>query len=442
MTGLTDDSINKQANYDMASALTALSIFLGKDNEDIIAWLQQAKIISKVSMLSEKNTVKLLILRTKDIAQTWIAKILTGEPDLTLAEISTRMTTLFASNNRNQELLTKFINLNGSKTKEEYLTMLKLAITLHEKNFLEVVSLMKHTIMKSPTDVKSYLFQKGLETNDWYDFLKYAKESIWLCFETQSEVAIINKYEKRYSNNEKKNIGENGRKFCKFHGACNHNSMTCRILKEIETKGYILQKKKSNVNAIEAAEDAVSDDNLELNKTPNNSYFSVHTRIPTIFSHMSNNKNPFYIKASINNTETLLLLDTGADISLLSIDKLCKKDLKDMKPEKIRVQTATGEKLKILGSISNIKLAYKGKTYFYKAYIVDRPDFQIIIGADVSKNNLDFLFNTDFNYLKATDLKKLNNLATNQRENLVFAQFAELFQSEFCKYNLCTLTKH
>ena len=70
-------------------------------------------------------------------------------------------------------------------------------------------------------------------------------------------------------------------------------------------------------------------------------------------SHSS--KNPFYVNGSINGNTIPILLDTGADVSLVNKDLAKNSELKVKKTYK-RLRSATGNIIETVGEVKRLKV--------------------------------------------------------------------------------------
>ncbi|KAM0677712.1 hypothetical protein BDAP_001704 [Binucleata daphniae] len=243
-----------------------------------------------------------------------------------------------------------------------------------------------------------------------------------MCFDKGQELVSLNKIDQKYQNKRRTN-NTTGTQYCKYHGTCNHNSEKCRILKDIKKNGFDIIKKSSKINNIETV-DSEDTSETNINKDNNLSYSRLKHNVPSIFIHKTKNKNPFYITVLIDNKPVSVLLDTGADVSLMSYDKIEEKQMNNLLQDNLIIQTATGEKIETRGYIPNLKFSYKHKNYYIKTYIVNNKNFQTIFGADFLKNNLKLLGNDTDNFIKTKELKKLHNLTTEHQENIIFEKYS------------------
>lgn len=99
------------------------------------------------------------------------------------------------------------------------------------------------------------------------------------------------------------NVGEVNRvasgkdeKYCHLHGKGTHWTTECEIVKLVESRGWVRKRKETRSG----------------NNKRNYNYFAVNT-----FKNFFTN-NPFRIRGYIGSTATETLLDSGADISIIS----------------------------------------------------------------------------------------------------------------------------
>ncbi|MGL5706969.1 MAG: retropepsin-like aspartic protease [Aeromonas sp.] len=223
----------------------------------------------------------------------------------------------------------------------EYIELLRDASLLLNKGCINGRSLIQRVISKSPTEIKSLLIIKAETSGSWDSFRKTAEESAWVAFPEK----IVNSVERRIKQEEEdqqptetvriqRQTDQRIKKslFCQIHEYGNHKTNECHIVKLVESKGWVRQRKQSK-----------TDNDFIKNELP---YYTMHSM------NKEDRANNFFSNASINNKTIRVLLDTGADISVIQRDLVPSH----WKINKIRMRaaSATGGELGIEGYIDEL----------------------------------------------------------------------------------------
>ncbi|KAF9762395.1 hypothetical protein NGRA_2048 [Nosema granulosis] len=96
--------------------------------------------------------------------------------------------------------------------------------------------LLKLTISKAPSELKSLLFQYACSSGDWNNFIKQAEEASWMAFPDRS----INSVESSKSNvmNQPIQNKEINSAVCIYHGKGNHSTEKCFTIIRLEKLGW------------------------------------------------------------------------------------------------------------------------------------------------------------------------------------------------------------
>lgn len=131
-----------QHQSDMASALAALEPSNGREDEDIAQWLTQVQMIATMANLDEQKTLKLIILKLKNVAQQWAANSMQADPNIDLKKFANLIKQWFFDEREKQHLLNKFLETKTVKNRAELKAFLDTANKIFEKNGIESKSLM------------------------------------------------------------------------------------------------------------------------------------------------------------------------------------------------------------------------------------------------------------------------------------------------------------
>lgn len=295
--------------------------------------------------------------------------------------------------------------------------MLSMANKIFEDEFILYKPLTYLVIKKAPSVIKSLLYQETQLNTDWHKFLKTAEESAWLIV-NQDDNEKVDKQIFTHKKNAQLRINYKQKK--SFYNTHNKKLSKTKL-------------KQTNIQTND-----INNKNTK-NKQRQQEITVIHHNI------QKNSKNPFYKQIIIDNIRYNALLDTGANISLISKEILKNNKNREITNTNINVQTATGEKLKILGYIDNVIFTLKNRNHKNRFYVVDSDTFQTIIGANFIKNNLHVLEHIDNTNYITVNKKAYKTMCLNTTEHLqnsIFQTYQDIFQTELSKYNLCTLTKH
>ncbi|MGL5707931.1 MAG: reverse transcriptase family protein, partial [Aeromonas sp.] len=154
-------------------------------------------------------------------------------------------------------------------------------------------------------------------------------------------------------------------KYCHIHDYGNHKTNECEIVKLVESKGWVRKNKKV--------------EREEFNKRKTN-YYMLHSSISTVTD------NPFKLSSTIEGKPVKILIDTGADISIMPTS--IRVDKTEMKPCTLTVNSASGGELGIIGQYAEIELKILDETIQPTLYVARnlRSDY-ILLGKDFLLKN-------------------------------------------------------
>lgn len=221
-----------------------------------------------------------------------------------------------------------------------------------------------------------------------------------------------------------------------MHGEGNHKTEECFALKKMEDHGYIIKKR---INEI-FVEDKEEKDSEEINKNfISYPHFKIDNGNPICFSISNNVKNPFRCKILIDNVLTDAILDTGADISIVHVNSI-PKHLRIQKISNIKVTSACGNVIEIIGKVKELEFIYNKTKYLLEALVTNKYPTYVILGSPfiIEQKNL---------FFDLVDRKlKINNVQVDE-ENLILEdvykkKFSNVFATEIDKMNICLAKSH
>lgn len=146
-------------------------------------------------------------------------------------------------------------------------------------------------------------------------------------------------------------------------------------------------------------------------------------------------KNPFCKIAIINNVSGLILLDTGADVSIINRNNL-PNNITIQKCETL-VQSACGNSLKIMGKVYDIPLQIDGKKLKFNPLVIEGPPYYTIVGADCIQKHPEIL--------KDCCKRSISDKNTTKNINVIdeiIKNNQELFKTQISLENVCNIGKH
>ncbi|KAM0677531.1 hypothetical protein BDAP_001857 [Binucleata daphniae] len=392
----------------MASALETIRTFSGQPDEDITSWIKEVTLVQRLLNLPDDTTLKAAALRFRNTAQKWHSELIVKEKNLDLKTFFIKCSDRFCNTQAVHETLEKFLAHKTATTREEYKKILNMATFLLEKGCLSQKPMVKLLIGRSPSELKVLLLQAVTNCDsDWYEFIKIIEENMWIAFPentlqtmTQNVLPIHYKkpYKKTYdsqsrNNNRHQSATQTEQKRCLLHGKCGHTTSDCDKIKELNKQGIYLETRKT-IRAIEEAENDSSENVQECNKNNiNYSLVNNSTSINQLDLQKNNNitHNFFKKPAYIFNKKIQVLIDTGAQKSLFN-----KTDIPiniQILPisQNIKLISATGNKIPIIGQINNEKIRLCGNEYLLNAYVTTGIPQLNILGEDFLRKHPEIL---------------------------------------------------
>ncbi|KAM0676063.1 hypothetical protein GVAV_000024, partial [Gurleya vavrai] len=330
----------------------------GEEEDDIFTWERAIRTTSKIFNLDEQAQLKLICCRLRNKAANFMSNSLTEAPWLTSDEIINRLKKQFTNTNTNHKKLNQFLATTVVKTRKDYEEMLDLATDTFHRRSINEESLIRLTITKCPPMLRPMLLKFTINDGDWYEFLKEARQNAWVAFADEQcmfkeqfaapDQIFRIKNEKSKNEYKKNSYKQESKKNCVIHGWCYHSTEDCKfidILKKRETKRA--RQKKSYVNQIENENEVSSnDEQSEQDKLNKNNFYWCN------FVNSNISKNNFLINLNTGkNTFYPALIDTGADVSLISQQMIPKGIPYFSQQEKFNLKSACGKQIPVLYKI-------------------------------------------------------------------------------------------
>ncbi|KAI5150447.1 hypothetical protein ENBRE01_1499 [Enteropsectra breve] len=163
-----------------------IPLFSGNPGEDLHQWLRNATLITRISGYDETTAIRTLIFALRGEALSWAALAMEHTIPTEMEQFVREIKTRFSTRNQTDLVLENFLNTHTVNSSEEYNKLLKEATQIFEKGLINKQALIKMVIAKSPSELKSYLFQTACSAPDWITFVKNAEDSAWIAFSEKS----------------------------------------------------------------------------------------------------------------------------------------------------------------------------------------------------------------------------------------------------------------
>ncbi|KRH92951.1 putative transposable element [Pseudoloma neurophilia] len=172
-----DNNKTSSFNNDMASAAKAFPTFAGIIEQDVSIWTRDCKLIARKQEIDDETTRKVMILTLREKGLSWASHFLETNINTNLNEFISNIESRFSNQASIEQTLQNFLQTKKCKTHTHYIELLKMSTKLLQKNCLNKESVMKLVIARSPSDIKSLLFNILEKDESCETFLKVAEEA-------------------------------------------------------------------------------------------------------------------------------------------------------------------------------------------------------------------------------------------------------------------------
>ncbi|WUR04295.1 endonuclease [Vairimorpha necatrix] len=177
--------VNK-GTFDMATAIKTVGCFSGKKEEDINTWLRDTTFTARVMGLTEDQTARLICLGLRGPALSWIAMGFERVSELDLAEVTKSLKLRFYSSQKTLATLDEFVKPQQFGILEAFIDFCRKGNSLIEQQTMEYKAVSLIVIKKSPSVLKSILYDFARQCQDWSEFLRRTEEVSWIAFPMKS----------------------------------------------------------------------------------------------------------------------------------------------------------------------------------------------------------------------------------------------------------------
>ncbi|KAM0679567.1 hypothetical protein GINT2_002196 [Glugoides intestinalis] len=340
--------------------------------EDISTWTTNAKFLFKLYELDEKTAKRVLSSSLRGIAFEWARETLTKEPETTVQKLLEGLNSRFLSRMRITETAQRFLSDKIPEQNEKFFAMMRDASYLFEQGYMSLQAVADRMISRSPPEIRIALWNIAGVAQNMFDFSKAAEQVIPLAY--GKEVSMSNQAQVNFV--KKKNFpgsSKSQKKWCEVHGEKGHTTQECLTIRKLKEKGWRQQRPTANtVKTEKKDEESKEDSNYYY-------YFSAQD---------AGNKftNPFLITGKLNQKKAKILLDTGADLTLLPAAALPKSTV--IHKTKDTAKAANGSQIPILGKVRNVQLEILGLNIRIKSALVTSESLEYtLLGAPTIKEN-------------------------------------------------------
>lgn len=330
--------------------------------------------------------------------------------------------------------------------------MLRQATRICERNIVTPNALAEMVSHKAPSEIRALLFQTSKTVTTWEQFVQTAEELAPIAYRDNmlTRIEKVSKsnireppslrgnqpkgfkprpfYQtKGYDENRRNNIGisrtEKRMFYCQLHGYGAHKTSQCDAVTGMVKR----EKVRLGIRTMEEREGE--------NKGEENNNL-VNKDLIYYFNRLEATKNPFFVKGELGERPRTILLDTGADVSLID-----RKDLQGrsgiLKPYDGVVKSVSGDILKIIGKSNNIKISMGKEIITFSPLVVEESEY-IILGADV-------IYKAPGPLIKILELQWKHHKEISVRtidEGDLKHEFRDIFKTEIGELNVCNSGTH
>jgi len=367
-----DNPLNEEYKFDMATMAKAIGEFSGV--EDVEEWIRTAEVMAMIARARDTDVLRATIFAMRGEARTWAVNACGTRMITTWKEFKNELRSRFTSTKKTTETLSRFFMTRQAKTYEEYTSLLKDANMVLHGGCVNAEALIKQVIARSPAEVKAILLGSASSGADWSTFMRCAENSAWIAFPEK----IVNQVVREGRDKKQHSSRGEARGYCRLHEECDHNTRDCEIIQALERKGWRRAQEKRRERINEITRDSV-EESSEKAETKEASHY-----IRSLGC--SKKKNPFSMAAELKGRQLPVIIDTGADVSIINEHNLPKGCA--MKKYDATIKSASGDALKVRGIVKDAALVVGGHNIKASLIVTEScPLDHIILGADTLLQN-------------------------------------------------------
>jgi hypothetical protein len=422
-----------------------LQPFAGETQEDVTVWTTNARFLLSLYDLDDFTSKRIVCSALRGAAFDWAREVLTRETSTTTEQLLIGLNSRFLSRMKITKTPQRLLSDGIPDSTEKFFVMIKEATYLFEHGYMSLQALSDRIISRSPSEIRIALWSLAGQSKDMFEFTKAVEKVIPLAYGREGSMNFVNSNDNNNQNNishinfSKSHFNKGSKikseKVCDLHGRRGHTTEECFSLKKLKQKGWSLREPKS-MNVVSKVEES---EEKEINST---FYFS--------FKNLNNNKhcNPFLVPGSIGCEKIKLLVDTGADLTLIS-DKLLPSQFKIQQSSQ-KAKAANGLEIPIIGQVHNLLIKINNMCINVKRALVTKIKIPyILLGYPDIIHTKQLIYTILDRQMRNEYTKdvKINTVDGDKNALLSQAQeikrrFSDIFASEINQSRLCTIKRH
>ncbi|MGL4850984.1 MAG: reverse transcriptase domain-containing protein [Clostridium sp.] len=290
----------------------------------------------------------------------------------------------FGSTHTDLKILDEFFGLNQMNKIKDYFKLCRLGNTVVESKMLNYKAVMDIIVAKAPSSLKAFLFDFSCKCQEWSEFLRRAEEMAWIAFPIKEDKTEL-------------------------------------ILEPVNTNNFKEYKNKTNIN--ETSRHAPQDEKkfIVSNKMINSCL-----------------KNPCFVQLKFGDEYYRALIDTGADVSIIPCHVIKKSNIQ-LYDSSMRINSACGNALDIMGRINKIDFLIGGARISTSAYVTRNKPEYIILGIDAITKQPAIL---EYLVKKLISPDKSKSLVNRVNYISIEEKYHDMFKTEISEMTLCNRGKH
>ncbi|KAI4293168.1 hypothetical protein PAPHI01_2442 [Pancytospora philotis] len=458
-TDLPNESLNISSQNDMATMTKLVKPFRGLPDEDALVWLTTFIVIADANDVSIFRRPKIFICCLQDAALQWAAETITNHPDLTIDEILSLFKTRFSGTMGIERAFSRLTQLSEIQNQSDIAAAIRDANVLMKAKYISLDCIKGIFASKLPGNFKPIIRQAVPSTRSWQEFSKFLEENILpslsgtstpvqgvLTAELYQACPAQTSYPKQPYQGKPRFPGKTSTfsktfssKRCPLHGP-GHSQQECYTFKQLRDQGYSFNRQSSLTNACEASEEPFDLRAEESNKSD----MPYHSSTYSTGACKSISHNPFRRWGNIQGKHVPVLIDTGADTSIINQDLLHPAKIA-ITPSAARATSACGGNLNVIGSCSDISLSIDNANYNVRGLVTKgKPDY-IIISADSIAKHPSLVTNqlalaSSINQHNRT--LNINSIPQSSLLTTLLSNYASIFRQDVQPDVKCTLGSH
>ncbi|KAI4293155.1 hypothetical protein PAPHI01_2429 [Pancytospora philotis] len=429
----------------MATMINIVKPFKGLPDEDAHSWLQSFILRADANNIPPEQRVKIFICCLQESALTWAADLIESNPEITSKELTDAFVARFSGQMSTEKAFERLITSSIVLSQQELLIIIKDTNMLAQLGYVNLSALKYLIARRMPVQFGPAIRQAVRGTKTWQEFLKVVESDMLASLPlsppinkvefdlSQTDVDYIKNMQ-----NKTKTVKPNKRdnsKWCPVHRTRSHSGDECWSIIRLKQQGYVLKKESPTIGQVDVSTQPVSNDVIK----PSSIYRLSHPSSP------SNRKplNPFKQDGLLQGKRVPILVDTGADTSIICQKFLSNPEAINIQKTDIKAKSACGNDLTIIGTSCNVPITINTKAYNISSLISESKPDRVIIGADAIIKHPELL---EGSLTKKTPVQLSIQAVSQVNIDLclqsLLTKMDSLFQTQITQNVKCTLGQH